>query len=1192
MDLSQFSTLIENVILGSRYQRNMPLVRIALFLILFWFFSEKVQAQYYGSEELDSLVRVCERYPNKDETKVDLLNKTSRQLSYYNPELGIEYARKAQTMAADIAYLAGQEFAKLNRIANQQKLDKIIGSNLNNNKEQRVKIISELEDVLKSFTSVGNYNGRVQANLDLANFYSRKRIAKEAEEYALEALELSKKLNFKVHMAHAYFELAMINFNIGGDTVKAKSFLNKAVGIFSADKATQALIQCYQVVGNYYDYNYDFDNARKYFLKAAAASKNTGYYFDYEQALYWIASNLDDLNQLKESFVFVQKALELSEKYNLVYQKAQCYHLFSNLYSHQSDYKRCIENFHLSLKYLKDKNWSLAERNYLGLSQAYRRIGNYEKAHATCDSAIIISRNLGNDDKVSTSLGVKGDIYYKQQNIVYAKKYLIESVILGEKDYKNSENLDRNYAALGNVYLTLGDLDSALYYTEKSLKRSEEIQDDVGVMYVHIMLAKIHRKRANFKRGLEYLNSALLYARAIENPNTQAFLYYEYAAHYRQQGNRMKSLVYADSAIEIWTKINNYKSHADALTLKGHVFSDIGAFANAIDVIQESLKITEKLGPVHMTEGKRTLAGLYYNMKDYRRSAEMYHQVASELKKSGNDMFYADACISGADAYMQLGDFTESVSLLNSANEIYAKHNDPAEMFPLYIKYAKLNLKTNKLTDANRYAQLALNIGRTNAEEFGSSELHIILAQIKMQENNVVAALEEINKAVTMSTESQKIDNTIEALKLESELFKRLGKYDSAYYSYMQYIRLRDSIFNVETKNEILRKELQFEFDKKEAVYKLNHELSEKELRSREQDLELSKRQVMLNRVQLEMKNKDFDLQHLEFLRTQAELNNQTIAAENRQKENDIKTARIALMGKQRELQQSRLSSKTSERNALVILAVLLLAISFVIFRNFVTQRNSNKIIAGKNQELSDTLANLKKTQKQLIEVEQQKRLAIEKSRIARDMHDELGAGLTKISILTELLRADANGHTKQIEEISQTASELVDNMSQIIWTMNPENDKLENLFGYIRKYGMDFFEDSGVICSVEIPENVQPMKISQSVRRNVFLVIKETLNNIIKHSGATKVNIRAEQTPEFISIAIADNGNGFELKQARTMGNGLNSIYRRLEEIGGSLEVKSESGKGTETVIRCECKEYDENPIANPAGDSIILPI
>ena len=192
------------------------------------------------------------------------------------------------------------------------------------------------------------------------------------------------------------------------------------------------------------------------------------------------------------------------------------------------------------------------------------------------------------------------------------------------------------------------------------------------------------------------------------------------------------------------------------------------------------------------------------------------------------------------------------------------------------------------------------------------------------------------------------------------------------------------------------------------------------------------------------------------------------------------------------------------------------------------------------------------------------------REKISRDMHDDLGSGLSKISFISNNLKGqlqhDKNS-MKQVEKISQTSQELVSNMSHIIWAVNPENDTMESLLAYIREYAVDFIDDCGLQCNISFPETPLKVNLLPEQRRNVFLVIKESLNNIIKHASASQVWIDILIHEGEFTVIIKDDGKGFINDNSHT-GCGLKNMQYRMEQAGGKYEIESLAGKGTSTML------------------------
>ena len=212
-----------------------------------------------------------------------------------------------------------------------------------------------------------------------------------------------------------------------------------------------------------------------------------------------------------------------------------------------------------------------------------------------------------------------------------------------------------------------------------------------------------------------------------------------------------------------------------------------------------------------------------------------------------------------------------------------------------------------------------------------------------------------------------------------------------------------------------------------------------------------------------------------------------------------------------------------------------------------------------------------------LARLEQQQSVERERMRIARDMHDEMGSKLTKISFLSEHAQVDAQASGPlggKLQAIAQTSRELLKTMDEIVWVVNPRNDTLENLATYLSHYAIEYFQNTPMECDLRLPPDIPHRPFSSEVRHNVFLTFEEALNNVLKHSGATRVQVEMAVNGLEFRINIADNGHGFagasEPAQhpGKRGGNGLKNMQQRLADIGGECSIASRPAEGTTVTL------------------------
>jgi signal transduction histidine kinase/ligand-binding sensor domain-containing protein len=207
-----------------------------------------------------------------------------------------------------------------------------------------------------------------------------------------------------------------------------------------------------------------------------------------------------------------------------------------------------------------------------------------------------------------------------------------------------------------------------------------------------------------------------------------------------------------------------------------------------------------------------------------------------------------------------------------------------------------------------------------------------------------------------------------------------------------------------------------------------------------------------------------------------------------------------------------------------------------------------------------------RRLQRNLEELARQQAVERERTRIAQDIHDDLGANLTLIARLGHLARHEKTG--ERIEKMESTARQAIKSLDEIVWAVNPRNDTLAHLIDYAGQFANDYLYAADVRCLLDVPEQAPVREVPSNVRHNIFLVIKEALQNIVKHSHATEVWLRINATNLGLRIVIEDNGRGIEPVAPGAQGDGLPNMRQRLNELGGQCLIQRRAGGGTEIIM------------------------
>ena len=206
--------------------------------------------------------------------------------------------------------------------------------------------------------------------------------------------------------------------------------------------------------------------------------------------------------------------------------------------------------------------------------------------------------------------------------------------------------------------------------------------------------------------------------------------------------------------------------------------------------------------------------------------------------------------------------------------------------------------------------------------------------------------------------------------------------------------------------------------------------------------------------------------------------------------------------------------------------------------------------------------------------LEREKAIHQERSRIARDIHDDLGAGLTHLAMVARIAERDViqqapptvlAGH---LQEVFTEAGAMVRSVDEIVWAVTPANDHLLALTDYLGQYAQHFLRAAGIGCRVDLPESIPPLPVRSAVRHHLYMVVHEALNNIVKHAAASQVFLSITLTDERLGIIVADDGCGFDPAQAATRDDcdGLRNFASRMAQIGGDFVLDTAPGNGTRT--------------------------
>jgi signal transduction histidine kinase len=234
--------------------------------------------------------------------------------------------------------------------------------------------------------------------------------------------------------------------------------------------------------------------------------------------------------------------------------------------------------------------------------------------------------------------------------------------------------------------------------------------------------------------------------------------------------------------------------------------------------------------------------------------------------------------------------------------------------------------------------------------------------------------------------------------------------------------------------------------------------------------------------------------------------------------------------------------------------------------------RMLHRQVGRRTESLREEITERKRMEDELVRTRLQHLVEQERTRIARDLHDDLGSRVTRIVLLLDELalqhRMPLHRAAEYPLEISAAAREIIQSLDETVWAVNPRNDTVPHLIDYLGQFAIEFLKVANVLCRLDFPEHPPGQMITTEARHNLYLTMKEALNNAVRHAQATEVWLRAAVHGESLVLTVEDNGRGFERASEQLSAEGFRNMQQRMEDIGGHFNIKSTRNAGTKVTL------------------------
>ena len=549
-------------------------------------------------------------------------------------------------------------------------------------------------------------------------------------------------------------------------------------------------------------------------------------------------------------------------------------------------------------------------------------------------------------------------------------------------------------------------------------------------------------------------------------------------------------------------------------------------------------------------------------LSHYEEALQLYidnGDKESEAKVTGNLGFY----------YFYLGDYGKSMDNQYKALKIFELLDNKLGQANTLLALSSLFREQKLFEKSMQHSKTALKLYEDLNDELGMASTKTVVANAYLALNKDDLAIQSFTEANNIFSKFGNKINIAENMLLMSDVDRKRGNYQKAIATIKEAEIMFEeygSSHGISRSNYLIGNIYYLNSDKEKSFLL-------KAISHLEKSIEISKSINFLEGIEkpAEILSKIYaeqgkDKQAYTYLKLYIEAHDTLAANETKIKIQNLTTQReIELKNKQIELDKLAVAKKRNERGYFI--AGLILLTASIIYRNFKTQKHLNT-------NLETTLVTLKTTQSQLIETEKQKQAAETRARISQDIHDDISSGLTKISWMVELMKLPKNKETNAddgtlLDKINAYSKDTVSKLSEIIWSTNPQQDTINGLLSFMRTHINKYLLDTNIEYTIDFPDIENDFPISPEIKRNLFLVLKESLHNAVKYSKAHHLKIGFSLIENQYQLLVSDDGIGFEKGTLTGTGYGLSGMEKRMKAINGTVEIQSIINKGTSLFFR-----------------------
>lgn len=727
------------------------------------------------------------------------------------------------------------------------------------------------------------------------------------------------------------------------------------------------------------------------------------------------------------------------------------------------------------------------------------------------------------------------------QRLLYAQENKIDSLMAILNNTNHDSITVQTLNELSKQWQKKNDYDSALFFARNALALSKknDFKKGAAIAYENIGICK--KEKGDYPEALKNHSAAVKLKEEIGDKKGIATSLGSIGVINNTIGNYTESLKNHFEALKISHELGDKKAASICYNNIANVYFLQGNYPQAIEYHLSSLRVKEEIGDKKGIATSLLNIGIVY--QDQGKYSEALTNYLASLKSAeaiGNNALIANLYNNIGIVNEKTGSNTEALNYYLKASKLFEELGQKKGLANSRDNVGIIYAKQQNMVEALKFHLSTLKIREEMGDQYGEAMTCNNIGSDYLLDCNFRLAIVYLNRSLDISKKIAAKNLIKENYLTLSWAYELINDDRKALAYYKNYTEIKDSMLNDDNNKHIAQMNARYESEKKDKeITQLNSENEIKALKVKHQESQLITYtlEALQKQNEISLLNKNNEIKTLQLTEVQRDLIQRDLQAK-------AKANELELSKKDKELQTQELQKQKIIKNSFIAAAILILLLGILIV---------NRIQLRKK-------------------LEQQQAVIEERRRISTDMHDDLGSNLSKITLMSEVLKRNVHNKKEKddLENISSSAQSALEKMSEIVWTLNPKNDKLVNLLAYIRKYAVEYFEPTDIECKINIPTETADVELSGEQRRNIFLTVKESLHNVVKHSGAAKVNITFTDERGVRDLVIHDNGKGIDTnsigkRRDGTFGNGLENMKQRMEKINGKFEVENNNG----TLIR-----------------------